>query len=558
MSSALPRGVPPESQLGQLLTHVSELAASGKFAEAIAPMTQAVSLAPKLARLWTDLGGLFLEESQWDEAREALETAISINPRLGIAHWRLGIALQNLGDRSGAIMPLEEAVKIRPDLADAHIRLASLYTEAGRRMDAARAFRSAARTTPEPARRSVLEAQALRMEGRDSDAEDLLREALKADPETSSAHAFLGQILAEEGRFDEARQHFEAHLERSPDAGVTYYDLVRYTRITQEDSGLLARMDRALQEPMSDINRALLLLARGKALDDLGRYQEAMASLDEASALRSRAFSLDVAVFERQVDDLIQLFNAERVSSLSSDVDDRTPVLILGLPRSGTTLVEQIITSHPDANGAGEIVFWMEHLTRVMKEGSSALTPEKLKSIAAEYLGYLRRVSGTATRVTDKNPFNFLAVGLIHMAFPGAAIIHTRRLQVDNAISIHLTHFSRSTGMPTGGEELVRYFHAYERLMDHWRRVLPAGRMFEVSYEKLATTPHTEIRAMIDHIGLPWNASCLAPHVNSRLVRTPSGWQVRQSINTSSVDRWRNYEPWLGPLVALLENPPGT
>jgi hypothetical protein len=138
------------------------------------------------------------------------------------------------------------------------------------------------------------------------------------------------------------------------------------------------------------------------------------------------------------------------------------------------------------------------------------------------------------------------------MAFPKATIIHSRRNPVDTAISIHQTHFSRSSGMPTGGEDLVRYFRSYQRLMEHWRRILPEGRLFEVEYERLVTSPQTEIRGIIDHIGLPWSASCLAPHVNTRLVRTPSGWQVRQSINAFSVDRWRHYEPWLGSFAGLL------
>jgi tetratricopeptide (TPR) repeat protein len=556
MPSGLPPGVSPDSPLGQLLTQVNALIAAGRVADAIEPLSEAIELAPNYGRLWMGLGVLLLETNEPAGAREALEMAIGINPRLAVAHWRLGIALQTLGERERAIVALEEAVNIRPDLADAYIRLALLYAETGRRTDANSAYRRAAEATADPGEKAVLQAQACRMEGRDEEAETVLRAALYQNPELPSAHGVLGQILASAGRFDEASQHFELQVERSPGAGLHWYDLVRNKKITPADEDILRRMDAALeQQPLDDLNRSLLLLARGKVLDDLGRYQEAMQSLDEASYLRARAFSIDIRAYEKHVDDIVSLFSAEFVAACGCGNDERTPVLIVGMPRSGTTLIEQIISNHPDAAGAGELAFWIDRLKDFLAEGTQAPAQDSLQATATAYLAQLRKVSGKA-RVSDKNPFNFLAIGLIHMAFPRATIIHSRRNPIDAAISIHLTHFSRSSGMPTGGEDLVRYFRGYRRLMEHWRRVLPEGRLLEVEYERLVTSPHTEIRSIIDHIGLPWNASCLTPHVNSRLVRTPSGWQVRQSINTFSVNRWRHYEPWLGPLAALLA-PPG-
>jgi hypothetical protein len=276
-----------------------------------------------------------------------------------------------------------------------------------------------------------------------------------------------------------------------------------------------------------------------------------MKSLDTASELRHRAFRPEVDKFEGQVEQIISLFNSRQLARTASTSAEQTPVVIVGMPRSGTTLVEQIISSHPGAAGAGELSFWRSRLSTVLRQGEGALTGNFLAAAAAEYLAELREVSPTASRITDKEPFNFLSVGLIHLALPHAAIIHCRRNPVDTALSIHQTHFSKSTGLPTGGEELVRYFRAYQRLMDYWFHVLPEGRIFEVEYERLTRWPQSEIPRLIAHIGLAWDDSCFAPHVNTRVVRTPSGWQVRQSINVGSVDRWRRYEPWLGPLAAL-------
>ena len=557
MPSGPPPGFSPSSPLGRLLGQIGELIDQGRFAEAIAPMTEAAALQPDNPRIEADLGGLYLEAGRPVDALEHLCRAIEINPGMAIAHWRLGSALQTLGETQAATEALEEAVRIRPSLADAHARLARLYIEQGRRREAIESYRSAAESATEPAEKQSLEAQALTLEGRESEAEAFLRSALELEPGLPTAHGLLGQILMTSGRFDEAAQHFEAQIARSPRAGLCYYDLVRSRKITEADSGALQLIDSALKEQdLDDINRSVLLLARGKALDDLGRYEEAMISLDEGSALRSRFFSLKVEPFEKQVDEIIAFFSAEMLADRVTANLDRTPVLILGMPRSGTTLVEQIVSSHPDIAGAGELMFWRNRLKTALDANKGDLSGDFLEASAAEYLEGLRVISSTAARVSDKDPFNFLAVGLIHMAFPHAAIIHCRRNPADTAISIHQTHFAKSSGMPTGGEELVRYFRAYQRLMAHWRRVLPEGRMFEVDYEHLTASPQTEIRRLIGYIGLPWDDACLTPHVNSRLVHTPSGWQVRQSINTGSVGRWRRYEPWLGPLAALLEEAP--
>jgi hypothetical protein len=227
----------------------------------------------------------------------------------------------------------------------------------------------------------------------------------------------------------------------------------------------------------------------------------------------------------------------------------------MGMPRSGTTLVEQIISSHPDVAGGGELNFWNErgaawHMAGA-EDGGNAFIGEA----AIEYLGVLRGIGPGAARVTDKMPFNFLWAGLIHLAFPAATIIHCRRNPIDTALSIHQTHFNPRLAFPTGGDELVSYFGAYERLTDHWRSLLPPDRFIEVHYETLTAAPGEVIPRLIDACGLTWHEACLHPERNPRAVKTPSKWQARQRINPHSIERWRRYEPWLGPLRALLETP---
>ena len=198
--------------------------------------------------------------------------------------------------------------------------------------------------------------------------------------------------------------------------------------------------------------------------------------------------------------------------------------------------------------------FWNERGAAWHRSGAAGTETPFLAKAAADYLGVLRAIAPKAARVTDKMPFNFLWAGLIHLAFPRATIIHCRRAAVDTALSIHQTHFHPSLAFPTGGAELVMYFRSYQRLIDHWRSVLPADRFIEVDYEELTRAPEPVIRRIIAACGLPWHDACLRPESNPRAVKTPSKWQARQPIYRNSVARWRRYEPWLGPLRALVDD----
>ena len=384
------------------------------------------------------------------------------------------------------------------------------------------------------------------------------------------AHDLLGNLLSEFGRFDEARECFERAIAIAPLLAGSYYDLVRCRRVTNDD-GLVQQMEIALATPgLEAAQRLRLHLAMGKAADDLGDYALAMQHFDAADTVRRESLAFDSAAFSIEIDRLIARCAPElmaRAPELGSS--NATPVLILGMPRSGTTLVEQIVSMHPEAEGGGELNFWNERGQAWHRSDSGAdrsgneneapfvtkeiVATKFLAQAAADYLGVLRAIAPKAARVTDKMPFNFLWAGLIHLAFPMATIIHCRRAAVDTALSIHQTHFHPSLAFPTGGAELVAYFRSYRRLTGHWRNVLPTDRFLEVDYEELTREPEPVIRRIIAACGLPWHDACLHPESNPRAVKTPSKWQTRQPIYRSSVARWRRYEPWLGPLGALVD-----
>ncbi len=554
-------------QVAPLLALATEFLRAGRPADAIAPLRGAAMLQPSNAIIHHDLGLACLEIGRVPDAIAAFERAVASNPRYGDAYFRLGIAREKLGNIDEAIAAYERATKLLPSLTEAWFRSGALFYTLGRREQAIGCFRRAAMAGGNSLSR-LGKARALLIEERNQEAEQALQETLAADPMNAMAYDLLGNLLSECGRFDQARACFERAIAIAPLLAGSYYDLVRCRPVTTKDNddGLLQRMESGLATPGLEAGqRQRLHLAIGKAAEDLGDYALAMQHFDAADAVRRGSTSFDSAAFSIEIDHLIARCTPEwiaRAPELGSS--DATPVLIIGMPRSGTTLVEQIVSMHPEVGGGGELNFWNERGAAWLrsdaesvpfnpKPGSNMPSKEFLANAAVDYLGVLRAIA-TAARVTDKMPFNFLWAGLFHLTFPRAMIIHCRRTAVDTALSIHQTHFHPTLAFPTGGAELVEYFRSYQRLIDHWRSVLPAERFLEVDYEELTSAPEPLIRRIISGCGLAWDDACLRPETNPRAVKTPSKWQTRQPIYRTSVERWRRYEPWLGSLRSLVDD----
>jgi tetratricopeptide (TPR) repeat protein len=539
----------------------TKLLRAGRPADAIAPLRDAALLQPSNPIIQHDLGLACLEVGRVSDAIAALQRAVASNPRYTDAHFRLGTALEKMGDIGGAIAAYDRATKLLPSLAEAWFRAGALAYILGHRDQAIGCFRRAAATGDRNSFGRLGKARALLTEDRNREAERVLRETLVADPRNAMAYDLLGNLLSEFGRFDEARACFERAIAVAPLLAGNYYELVRCRPVTSDDDGLLQEMQAALATPgLETVQRLRVHLAIGKAAEDLGDYALAMQHFDAADDVRRGTVRFDSAAFSTEIDRLIARCTPEwiaRAPELGSS--DATPVLIIGMPRSGTTLVEQIVSMHPEVGAGAELHFWNQrgaewHRSDAAGNETAFVVSEFLAKAAADYLGVLRAIAPKAARVTDKMPFNFLWAGLIHMAFPRSVIIHCRRAAIDTALSVHQTHFRPGLAFPTGGAELVAYFRDYQRLIDHWRSVLPADRFIEVDYEDLTRAPEPVIRRIIAACGLAWDDACLRPECNPRAVNTPSKWQARQPIYRTSVARWRRYEPWLGPLRALVDD----
>jgi tetratricopeptide (TPR) repeat protein len=544
-----------QQQVAHLLASANKLLRARRPVDAIAPLREAALLEPFNPIIHHDLGLACLEVGRLPDAIAALQWAVANKPHYADAYFRLGIALEKLGNIGEAIAAYDRATQLLPSLTEAWFRVGALVYELGHREEAIGCFRRAVATGGKTSFGRLGKARALLAEDRNQEAEQILRQTLSLDPSNAMGHDLLGNLLSEFGRFNEARECFQRAIEIAPLLAGCYYDLVRCRPVTSDDNGLLQRMEAALATPGLEAAQLLRVhLAIGKAADDLGDYALAMKHFDAADEVRRSAKSFDSAAFSIEIDRLIAHCTPELIAKASElGSPDATPVLIVGMPRSGTTLVEQIVSMHPEVGAGDELHFWNERGAAWHLSGAAGNQKAFLSKAAADYLRVLREISPKARRVTDKMPFNFLWAGLIHLVFPRAVVIHCRRAAVDTALSIHQTHFHPGLAFPTGGSELVAYFRDYLRLIAHWRRVLPEDRFVEVDYQELTSAPEPVIRRIVAACGLSWYDGCLRPESNPRAVRTPSKWQTRQPIYRTSVARWRRYEPWLGPLNALVE-----
>jgi hypothetical protein len=296
-----------------------------------------------------------------------------------------------------------------------------------------------------------------------------------------------------------------------------------------------------------------LRFAIGKYCDDVNDFARAFENFKRGNELlKTAAEDYDREVRSHFIDGLIRVYSRESISKIgAAGSSSSKPVFVLGMPRSGTSLAEQIIASHPAASGAGELDFWTGLLVKDEELTRSILAEPSRPKVAEEYLRVLQGVSQSASRVVDKATVNSDYLGLIYSVFPNARVIYMQRDPIDTCLSCYFQQFLTGINFTFDLADLVHYYREHQRMMAHWRAVLPPGFILDVPYEELVADQETWARRMLDFIGLEWDAQVLEFHTNKRQVTTASAWQVRQKVYKSSVSRWRNYENFIGPLKAL-------
>ena len=534
----------------------SALRAQGKLGEAIECFRNTIRLRPDYAEAYNNLGGTLREQGDLDGAIENFRKALELKPDMAGAHNNLGSALHSQGKLDEAIDSFAKALEFKPDYAEAGNNLGNVFKEQNKFDVAIGCYRKVLEFDPGMAEAHNNLGNVLRELGDMDAATESFRKALALEPGCINAHLGLASVSQDTGQFDAARTHVDRVLALKPYHPLAWAVLPALRRMMPEDMSWAETAQRLLTEcnkPQEDMR---LCYALGKYYDDTSQHDAAFGYYARANAMnRESAGHFDRNGFRNSVDRIIAAHPVEVVRQRHpGGSDSRLPAFIAGMPRSGTSLTEQILASHPDIFGAGELHFWGEQAQEhdpAMPSGYH--NAAVLQDIATRCEAELQRYSATALRVVDKMPGNFLNLGLIHAVFPQARILHTQRNPIDTCLSIYFRAFNNQHKYATDLDDLAFYYREYRRLMAHWRAVLPPEVFLDVPYEALVEDQEGWSRRIIDFIGLSWDERCLNFHETERRVGTASNWQVRQKIYKTSKERWRNYEKFVGPLLPLLE-----
>jgi len=569
----------------------------GDLVEASAALERACAVEPDNIEYLSDLGGIYLSQGELAAAERTLRAVTALQPDYGQAHYNLcsvlyqrgklaeaiaelgrlvlrepgfaeaqfnlGVALRDIGNWSAARRAFEAARSLQPETARTYLELARIESAAGLAGDAIRHYREYRKRGHKEPEVAVELAEVLHRDGQADAAVELLEQAEREHPEFAQAVLTRARILHDAGKLTDAEALYHVALERFPQTTAAALGLSRLRRFTAANDPLVATLQHALAElPDTDARAEPVHFALGKIYDDVGEYDRAFAHYATGNRLHARALHYDRAAAEAETDALIETFSApalQRNDIAGSDSDK--PVLVVGMPRSGTTLTEQIIAAHGRAAGAGELAFFpmlARHLPVLTTAGDAYpacwrhMNGELAQQIIGQYLELLDRHGAGALRVTDKMPVNYKHVGLFRSLFQRAHVVICRRDPRDVALSIYFQYFRDRHDYAWRLPDIAHCYVQHERLINHWLGT-QAAFTHSVDYADLVQDHERTARQLIAALDLEWDPRCLEFHNVERDVKTASNWQVRQPVYATSIARWRAYADHLREFVATLQ-----
>lgn len=522
-----PNYVESISNLGAVLVE------SDRAQEAYLILEKGLALAPQSAELLCNLGLASFKTEKLDYAMALLQRSLELKPGYPEALTGLAAVLNELDRLVESEGLLLQALKLDPLKVDAYCQLGALYTEQGKPQEAKNAF----------------------------------DKVLSLDPESTEALVGLGNLCLEAGNLDDAENFLRKAIAIDPENIDARFHLTQIRKSSKGDeNGVALEATFSKGDELTDNKKISLHYALGKVFDDQKEYEKAFSHFAKGAQLKRKKLSYDPNRDDLITSSIIQTFDKSQFDRLKGQGDEsRVPIFVLGMPRSGTTLTEQIIASHPQVFGAGELNDLGDILYHPKGEMNFAYYPEYLADISPAslnswghaYIDRLKQHSPTARHITDKMPSNYMLMGLIPLVLPNAKIIHVKRNPVDTCISCFTRLFNRHQDATYDLSELGRHYANYSALMEHWRSILPAGSFYEIEYERLVENIEGEARGLVNYCGLEWEPACLSFYKNKRSIRTASVSQVRQPLYKTSVARWRHYEDYLAPLLEELNKIPG-
>lgn len=531
-------------------------AKGGRLEDAVASYRRVLELQPNIAEVHSNLGKVLLDLRHFEQAIACCRRALMLNPELAEAYNNLANALLDIDRPNEAIENYQRALDLKPDFPEGYNALANALRGLGRFDAAVSNYQRALELKPDFAEAYTNLGVALRLLGHTAQAEENCRRALELDPNSALTLSALGEAQADRGEFAQAENLLKRAVAIDPDLVEAWISLGRLRKMTPSDTAWLAAAQRLLQQPLRPREAISLRYAIGKYFDDLKEFEQAFTHYEAANDLTRRHSQVhDRQAWLRDTQRLMVSYDRAHVERLRTrGVTSTRPIFIIGMPRSGTSLAEQIIASHPAVFGAGELGYWHMAAEELKAQGVDAVRDaETVRPLADNYLRLLEQLAPNALHVVDKMPTNFMQVGLIHSALPNARFIHMRRNPIDTCLSIYFQDFGSRISYANDLSDIAHFYRGYLRLMQHWRSILPPGSLLEVPYEALVEEQERWSRKMIEFVGLSWDMRCLDFQGARRSVVTASKWQVRQKISRTSVERWRHYEKHVGPLLPLLQ-----
>jgi tetratricopeptide (TPR) repeat protein len=579
----------PHEDLGHLLVQ------GNRAAQAVPYLQRATQLDPSLEKAWFTLGkaltllgrgteadrafeksfelsperGMMAhaaehqKEGRFDEAERLYRRVLRHNPRNVDALRLLALIALNAGREGEAESLLQKAIELAPDFLAAILDLGKLRKEQDRYGESLECFDRALALDPENAQTHFLRASTLVPAAFTNEAIEAYREALRLRPDHLAATLGLGHMHKAVGRYHDAVASYDACIRLRPDLGEAYWSLANL-KTYRFDDAMVAEMQRRVDAggltAQSEVN---FRFALAKAHEDRGDYERAWHFYSTGNARQRAEVAYDPVQTETTNDRLVSVFNAGFMQEMHGvGHPDTAPIFILGLPRSGSTLLEQILASHPDVEGTSELPYLgriAARLNRGRAEGAAypevvrSLPRQAFEKLGGEYLGYaqMHRRAGSP-RFIDKMPNNFPNVGLLSLILPNAKIIDARRHPLDACLSCYRQLFAKGQAFTYDQMEIGEYYLQYQRMMDHWAEVLP-GKVLTMQYEAVVTDFEAQVRRLLEFCGLKWDDACLRFYESDRPVRTPSAEQVRQPIYDRSIGHWRHYEAHLGELLTVID-----
>jgi len=510
------------------------LRALGNFEEAAASYRRSIQIEPGVADRYHNLGAVLVELGELDEAFKNFKKAVEIDPGHKFAYKGLGDVLFHQDKLDEAIVSFHKAIEIDPFNQDAYNGLGNALSKQY--------------TT------------ALNKQYYIDSAVASYQKAIEIDPLHKDAYHGLGNVFKLQGELDNAIATFRKAIAIDPGFVEVYHSLVKSKKYTEYDDDIRAMESLYATKDISEENKMVLAFSLGKVFEDLGEHEKAMEFILQATHLKRASFDYSISEEQDLYDNIKQVFSLEVFTSNKGIGNpDPTPIFILGMPRSGTSLVEQILASHPDVFGGGELSyisdltgeFYIPDSSRKFPANIIDLDPKAFEDLGKKYIARIRKDSKESRYITDKMPHNFQYIGFIKAILPNARIIHLTRDPIDTCLSLFKNYFLSGHLYSYDLTELGQYYNLYLDLMEYWRNTLP-GSIYDLSYERLVADQEIETRKLLEYCNLPWDEACLDFHKTRRIVNTTSNIQVRRPIYKDSVKLWKRYEKQLQPLVTAI------